>query len=69
MHVIFSVLGKQWENKVRHFHPKLPLFPMYIGKTMGKQRCFDTGFDRVLQNDCKDTKNLRFSEIFHYKIS
>ena len=43
MHVIFSVLGKQWENKVRHFHPKTPLFPMYIGKTMGKQRRFDTG--------------------------
>lgn len=56
MHVIFSVLGKQWENKVCHFHPKTPLFPMYIGKTMGKQRRFDTGFDRVLQTTAKILK-------------
>lgn len=56
MHVIFSVSGKQWENKVRYFHPKTPLFSMYIGKTMGKQMRFDTGFDRVSQTTAKILK-------------
>lgn len=42
---------------------------MYIGKTMGKQRRFDTGFDRVSQTTAKNTKNLRISEIYYYKIS